>query len=106
MVWTVLSWVMSFVALIGTIINAERNRWGFAFWAVSNAYMTVRFFVIGEYAQSALFFVYLILAFRGLISWKIREKSDKENACKIEKINRYINDNIKRFEKAKDNNLD
>lgn len=97
---------MSFVALIGTIINAERNRWGFAFWAVSNAYMTVRFFVIGEYAQSTLFFIYLILAFRGLISWKIREKSDKENAFKIEKINRYINDNLKRFEKAKDDNLD
>ena len=90
MIWTVASWVMSAVALVGTIINSERNRWGFAFWAVSNAYMSLRFFVIEEYAQSLLFLVYLILAFRGLIRWKECEKTDRENARKVYKIEEYI----------------
>ena len=34
MVWTILSWVMSAAALIGTVINAEQNKYGFAFWIV------------------------------------------------------------------------
>jgi nicotinamide riboside transporter PnuC len=73
MAWTILSWVMSAIALAGTFMNAERNKWGFVFWLVSNLYMTVRFFVIGEYAQSTLFFVYFILAIRGLFSWTKKE---------------------------------
>lgn len=73
-VWTVLSWIMSAIALAGTLMNAERNKWGFAFWLVSNLYMSIRFFVIGEFAQSALFFVYFLLAIRGIFSWTKKEK--------------------------------
>lgn len=77
MVWTVLSWLMSAIALFGTILNAERNIYGFLFWLVSNLYMTIRFAYIGEYAQATLFFIYFILAIRGIVSWKKKEKSDK-----------------------------
>lgn len=67
--WTILSWIMSAVALTGTILNAEKNIIGFLFWLISNLYMAIRFFVIGEYAQSALFLVYFILAIRGIAVW-------------------------------------
>lgn len=67
--WGIFSWIMSAIALTGTIINAEKNKYGFVFWLVSNLYMTIRFFVIGEYAQSTLFFVYFLLAIRGLVAW-------------------------------------
>lgn len=67
--WDIFPWVMSAVALTGTIINAEKNKYGFVFWLISNLYMTIRFFVIGEYAQSTLFFVYFLLAIRGLVAW-------------------------------------
>ena len=77
MVWTILSWLMSAVALFGTILNAERNIYGFLFWLVSNLYMTIRFAYIGEYAQATLFFIYFILAIRGIVSWNKKEKSDK-----------------------------
>lgn len=73
-IWHVLSFFMCGIALAGTIINAERNKWGFIFWIVSNLYMTVRFAVIGEFAQMALFFIYFILAIRGLYSWTKKEK--------------------------------
>lgn len=74
-IWHVLSFLMCGIALAGTIINAERNKWGFIFWIVSNLYMTVRFAVIGEFAQMALFFIYFILAIRGLYSWTKKEKN-------------------------------
>lgn len=79
-VWTVLSWIMSAIALAGTLMNAERNKWGFAFWLVSNLYMSIRFFVIGEFAQSALFFVYFLLAIRGIFSWTKKEKEDEKKS--------------------------
>lgn len=78
--WTVLSWIMSAIALAGTLMNAERNKWGFAFWLISNLYMSIRFFVIGEYAQSALFFIYFLLAIRGIFSWTKKEKQDSKNS--------------------------
>ena len=64
-IWQVLSWIMCAVALTGTIINADRNKYGFAFWVVSNLYMVIRFAVIGDFAQMTLFFVYFLLAMRG-----------------------------------------
>lgn len=74
MVWTILSWVMSAIALFGTVLNAERNIYGFLFWLVSNLYMTIRFAYIGEYAQAVLFFIYFILAIRGISAWKKKER--------------------------------
>lgn len=75
MLWTILNWIMSAVALAGTLMNAERNKYGFVFWLISNLYMTVRFAVIGEYAQMLLFFVYFLLAIRGIVAWTKKEKS-------------------------------
>lgn len=74
MIWTILSWIMSAIALFGTVLNAERNIYGFLFWLVSNLYMTIRFAYIGEYAQAVLFFIYFILAIRGIISWQKKER--------------------------------
>ncbi len=73
MVWTILSWVMSAIALCGTVLNAEKNILGFTFWVVSNLYMVVRFWVIGEYAQMTLFFIYFLLAIRGIYVWSKRK---------------------------------
>ena len=49
-IWHILSWVMSGIALAGTVVNAERNKLGFVLWIISNLYMTIRFAFIGEYA--------------------------------------------------------
>lgn len=74
MAWTILSWVMSGIAFAGTLLNAERNKYGFALWMLSNSYMCIRFAVIGEYAQSLLFFSYVLLAVRGIVSWTHKEE--------------------------------
>ena len=74
MVWTILSWIMTAVALCGTVLNAQKNKYGFVFWLVSNLYMTIRFFVIAEYAQMTLFFINFLLAIRGLFVWNKKEE--------------------------------
>lgn len=83
--WDVCSLIMSAVAFTGTIINAEKNKWGFVFWLVSNLYMSIRFFVIKEYFQSILFFAYFILAIRGIFAWSKKEKQqpidEKSDTC-------------------------
>ncbi len=76
--WNFLSIMMSAIAFAGTIMNAERNKWGFAFWLVSNLYMSIRFFTIGEYAQGTLFFAYFGLAIRGVFVWTKKEEKDKK----------------------------
>lgn len=73
-----LTWLMSAVALAGTVLNAEKVRAGFWFWLVSNLFWTVYDFSIGAYAQGALFAVYTVLAIRGLIVWRQKEKNYKK----------------------------
>ena len=93
MIWILLNWIMSAVALIGTIINAERNKVGFVFWLVSNLYMSIRFCVIGEYAQSTLFLIYFLLAIKGIAVWSEKEKKDlknQKNTEKVAKLREYI----------------
>ena len=89
-IWTVLSWIMSGVALFGTILNAERNIYGFVFWLVSNLYMTVRFTYIGEYAQAVLFFVYTILAIRGMVAWKQKENQKEYRHMSPEEVKKVL----------------
>ena len=46
--------------------------------------MSVRFYVIGEYAQSVLFFVYFILAIKGIFVWTEKENSEAAPSEKVE----------------------
>jgi nicotinamide riboside transporter PnuC len=81
---------MSIIALSGTILNAERNKIGFLFWLVSNLYMAIRFYAIGEYAQMVLFFVYFLLAIKGIIVWEAKDKQEEKNKQTAEKVREYI----------------
>lgn len=89
-VWTILSWVMSIIALAGTVLNAERNIYGFVFWLVSNLYMTIRFAYIGEHAQALLFLIYTILAIRGMFSWKQKENQKGYRRMSPEEVKKVL----------------
>jgi nicotinamide riboside transporter PnuC len=69
----VVTWLISLLALTGTILNAEKRRAGFYLWLITNLFWFIYDFKIGAYAQSALFFAYFLLAIRGLIVWKRKE---------------------------------
>lgn len=72
--WNILNTLMSIVALIGTVWNAQRDKYGFLFWIISNLYMVIRFAYIKEYPQMVLFFIYFILAVYGFINWIKKEQ--------------------------------
>lgn len=69
----IVTWIVSGLALLGTVLNAEQKRAGFWLWLGTNAFWCIYDFKIGAYAQSALFFAYFLLAIRGLIVWKRKE---------------------------------
>lgn len=74
----VITWIVSALALTGTILNSNRNKSGFYLWLCTNMFWTVVDFRAGLYAQSALFGAYTLLAVKGLITWTKKEKQDKE----------------------------
>lgn len=88
--WNFLSGIMSIIALCGTFLNAERKSVGFLFWLVSNLYMTIRFFVIEEYAQMVLFFIYFLLAIKGIAVWERKDKQQLENERAAKRVRQYI----------------
>jgi nicotinamide riboside transporter PnuC len=63
-------WIVSIIALIGTIANANAKRWCFYVWFWTNIFFVVIDFKAGLYGQSALFLCYAVMAIMGLINWK------------------------------------
>lgn len=72
------TWLVSFLALAGTILNSNRNKYGFLIWIFTNLFWLVVDFRAGLYAQSALYGAYVFLAIRGLLTWTKKEKKDME----------------------------
>lgn len=68
--WT---WFIVCISLIGTILNIKQNKWGFAFWIVSNSLWAAYDFYTGLYSQAFLFLVYDGLAIWGILEWRRRQ---------------------------------
>lgn len=66
----ILTGILSILSLAGTVLITKQDRRGFALWIVANTGWVVVDYQAGVYAQSLLFFVYLILAVWGWVRWK------------------------------------
>lgn len=67
---TLLTWMLTGIALYGTWLNANKAREGFYWWCASNFGFAIVNFVIGQYALTVLFSMYLLMAIQGLRQWK------------------------------------
>ena len=67
-----LTWLLAALSLAGVWLNIKKNSSCFIIWLITNASWTIYDFSIGAYAQSALFFIYTILAIYGLYEWKYK----------------------------------
>ena len=65
--WT---WGVTVLSLVGVVANIYKKRWCFAVWFITNVTWCIYDYTIGAYAQSALFFIYGILAIWGWFKWK------------------------------------
>ena len=64
------SWIITAASLAGVVLNIKKNRACFAIWACTNLFWCIYDFMIGAWAQSALFAVYFCLAIWGIIEWR------------------------------------
>lgn len=64
------AWIVTAIALYGTILNANKERKGFYYWIFSNFCFCLLNLKAGHVAQSFLFAAYLFLAVKGLVKWK------------------------------------
>lgn len=72
----IFTWIFSIISLFGTILNSNMNKYGNFIWIFTNMFWLVYDFYIGAYAQSLLYFIYLLLAIYGFIKWSIKEKNE------------------------------
>lgn len=76
MSFEIITWLISFLALAGTILNSNRNKYGFYLWFCTNLFWVIVDFRAGLYAQSALFGAYTLLAVKGIITWTKKENEE------------------------------
>ncbi len=65
-----MTWVLTFLSILGVVLNIRYDRRGFLFWMVSNLGWAVIDFQHGLYAQSFLFVVYFVLSLWGWLAWE------------------------------------
>lgn len=69
-------WIVMLAALVGTVGNVRRRRWGFGVWMVTNAllagyntWLALTLWDGGPAAQAVLFAAFFGLAAWGWIEW-------------------------------------
>ena len=77
MIIDLLAWFALALALVGVFKNAQRKISGFYYFIVSNSLWVGIFIYQGRYVLVLLFFIYLIMSFYGLSSWRLKERGDK-----------------------------
>lgn len=82
MYFQTITWIISVLALTGTILNANRNKCGFLLWFITNLFWVIVDFRSGLYAQSTLFLAYTLLAIKGWTTWS---KAENGTNLKIER---------------------
>jgi nicotinamide riboside transporter PnuC len=65
-----MTWLITIISLVGVVLNIKKQRASFALWLVTNGFWCIYDYSLGAYAQSALFFIYFLLAVWGLWEWK------------------------------------
>jgi nicotinamide riboside transporter PnuC len=62
-------WLVTAVAITGTVINVLKNPVCFILWCITNLYYVIHNLRAKNYQMALLFGVYLGLSVWGLISW-------------------------------------
>lgn len=69
------TWTVTAVALVGMVLNARMNRWGFACWWFTNTSWIVVGIYKGVYAQAFQHVVYLYFSIAGFRTWTRRQRA-------------------------------
>ena len=72
-------WIITLLSIIGVVLNIKKKSICFVLWAITNVSWCIYDFMIGAYAQSFLFLVYLGLSIWGIFEWKKEEIKQQES---------------------------
>lgn len=64
-----IEWVFASLSILGAILNAYKNKWGFIIWIVANSGWIVVDYYIGLWEQIPIWVVYNIICVVGFIKW-------------------------------------
>jgi len=67
--FSTITWVNTIFGIVGVVLNAQMNVWGFYFWIPSNIVWIIINIKKGIYAQAVVFVVYLFMCFYGIHEW-------------------------------------
>jgi len=65
MILEILTWIITGVALVGGILNARLNKYGYALWLILDTYLFVVNLICKNYPMSILFLAYLCITVHG-----------------------------------------
>lgn len=74
----IISWLMTGVTIIGTILNAYQKKVGFVFWLVSNIFWIGVNIHAELYAQTAIYIFNSIMCVVGIRQWKTKTHKTQE----------------------------
>ena len=87
-----LTWVVAIISVTSAILNIYKHWLGFAGWVVTNTAWVAVCIWQGNYAQAAMFTVYLGLAIWGLLAWRRTAREAAEDKADLEVIRQRWNE--------------
>ena len=70
-------WVLSFIGIVGFLLNIKKKKSCFVLWTISNAGFIVVNILTGTYGQLPPWVVYLAMGIYGYIRWRKDERSSQ-----------------------------
>lgn len=67
----ILNWIVLFLTICGTLLNANGSKYGFYFWIVTNFFWTYHNGKKRDWPMAALFLFYIFTSTYGLIHWTL-----------------------------------
>lgn len=72
--FTIISYIITAITLIGTLGNSFQKTWCFYIWIPTNLFWVIYNIAIGQYQQAIIYTVNTITSVIGLYNWKKNEK--------------------------------
>lgn len=79
-----ISWIVTVIALTGTFLNIQQNKYGFALWTISNICLCCINMYLEQYAQAFLFLCYTGTSIWGYVAWSKKEAESEAVAVQCD----------------------
>lgn len=73
-----IEWLWSALSITGAVLNARKNKWGFAVWCVSNTGWIFTNIFYELWAQIPVWVVFTVTSIYGFIHWS-REENETQS---------------------------